>query len=256
MLQKPRVPYTKRCLKDDPIKIAVIDTGMGYFNKGTEVKLCKFGHKDFTTNNVYSAVFNTHDKVPLDIDGHGTNVAGLIDRYAKEGNANYCIVVVKFYDVYNQHDGTNFLNEIQAIKYATRLHVDFINLSEGGLAKSKAESLALKKYIDLGGHVIAAAGNEGRDLDIHPYYPAMSDPRIIIVGHMTYSGVISPTSNRGSKVDAWEIGEGESSSVFGISMAGTSQAAAIFTGKTIARIKDSCYKNKVSSQNSKEERWH
>src|SRR6185312_7300812 len=88
--------YKHHC--SDVIKVAVIDTGFGYDSLGHGAKLCKFGHKDFSGNNRVDFSYNTVTPIPLDSHGHGTNIIGIIDNQAKESGANYCIIVLKYYD--------------------------------------------------------------------------------------------------------------------------------------------------------------
>lgn len=229
-------PAEKRCAPNDVVKIAVIDTGMGYNGTGLDAHLCKFGHKDFTYNQVFSIAFNTKAPVPMDLHGHGTDVVGLIDRYAKSSGVKYCIVVLKFYDDTPLGESNNARAEIEAIKYATSLKVDFINLSEGSSMKPTfAEINAVEDYLDSGGHIIASAGNNGANLAEHPFYPAMIDPRIVVVGALDEKGKRLRLSNYGARVNVWELGKDGR-------FFGTSQAAAITTGKTVARIKRMCYK--------------
>jgi subtilisin family serine protease len=52
------------------------------------------------------------------------------------------------------------------------MKMDFINYSSGGLDFSFDEYYAYKDFVDQGGIVVAAAGNNKADLDRTPYYPA------------------------------------------------------------------------------------
>lgn len=242
------------CKKTEkPIIVAVIDTGFGKGVK-SDTKLCKFGHKDFTPTQELTDMFGTKDKVPLDKHGHGTNIVGVIEKYA--GDANYCIVVLKYFDP----NHNNSLASARAFQYAMNLKVQIINYSGGGTEKSDAEKALVKKFIDNGGKIIAAAGNEKSDIDEKKsyYYPALSDPRVVVVGNATkfdqqsydeskdenkekkqvyVDGVlsfVSPVSNWGFRVNYWEYGENVSG--HGITMTGTSQATAIHTGKFIKKL--------------------
>lgn len=64
------------------ITIAVIDTGFGFQGRGKDAKLCDLGHRDFSNENWFHDMGPT-DLVPFDKEGHGTNIVGLIDKYAK-----------------------------------------------------------------------------------------------------------------------------------------------------------------------------
>lgn len=263
-ISKMQTPVVKtECIEKAPIIVAVIDTGFGYQKHGRTAKLCKFGHKDFTSDQEFvnkadlDIEVNEKYPVPLDKEGHGTNIVGLIDKYAV--GVNYCIVVIKYYSATtttNNGDTT-----IKAIKYADDLKADFINYSAGGLEENKAETAALKKFLDRGGKVIAAAGNERSDIDNEKtgYFPARSDSRIFVVGNAdkitqeefdelkdqnktkktiyVNNKLAFPahSSNFGYRVNRWEYGGAVEG--FGVNMSGTSQATAIVTGKILFKQK-------------------
>ena len=229
-------PYAEaaRCKKNKIVKIAVVDSGFGWNERGHGAKLCKYGHKDFSSDHQLTGSFDTKDPVPLDTMGHGTNIVGIIDDQLKKTNLNYCIVVIKYYSV-NQSGEMNLNASIKAFQYAVNLNVDYINYSGGGDNFSVEESNVVKKYLDKGGRLIAAAGNDGRDLTLGSYYPAMYDKRIIVVGNRTADGVRSVLSNYGSPVNRWEVGENVKA--YGITLTGTSQATAAATGKIVSESK-------------------
>lgn len=235
------IPPTEQCIKDHVIKIGVIDTGMGYDGKGETAHLCKFGHKDFTGQNFMAPGFDTTSSIPMDFISHGTNIVGLIEKYAAPSEVKYCIVILKFYNGEETSGDKNLLNEVEAIKYATNLKLDYLNISVSGQTYSQLEAEAMKSYLDAGGRVIAAAGNESVNINIKPSYPAMSDPRVIVIGNKADGGERADSSNYGKRVNFWE--HGVQQEAYGITLTGTSQATAIFTGKTIAKLKDPCYKH-------------
>lgn len=222
---------------DKPIRIAVIDTGFGFKNKGQEARLCRYGHKDFTEEQKFSDPTNNKLKVPLDINGHGTNVIGIIEGYAKEAHINYCIVVLKYYTRDGIH---NLRNTINAFNYTADMKIDYVNYSAGGPDSSGAEKLAVKKYLDGGGVLIVSAGNGSTNLDLsrYIYFPAQYDKRIIVVGSLNKYGFHLPSSNYGTAVNHWEIGTNVIG--YGLSMSGTSQAAAVATGKIVSQNKNKC----------------
>jgi hypothetical protein len=211
--------------------IAVIDSGFTFSEYTKNVRLCNQGHKDFTTLGQFDGRF-TKTPVPTDSDKnfHGTNIAGLIQDFA--GYANYCMVILKYYNP-KATGQQNLDASIAAVKYATDIKADFINYSGGGQLSDNAENAAVKNYLDKGGRIIAAAGNESENTDIAPFYPAMSDPRIVSVGSTDMFGNRLPSSNYGSRVKKWEVGY--KMKAFGIRLTGTSQAAAITTGKIIRK---------------------
>lgn len=212
-----------------PLVVAVIDTGFGYHNKGHQAKLCKYGHKDFTSQGMYSLNYGTVDPIPQDLHGHGTNIVGGIAKYA--GKADYCIVVLKFYRP-EASGSQNLAATIRALKYARDIKVDIINYSGGGAEYSSAEEKSVVQFLDSGGTLVSAAGNEYKNLDLsgNSYYPAMYDKRIIVVGNGVNAQDRAPTSNYGAVVKHWEPGTVD---MYGIKLSGTSQSTAIVTGKII-----------------------
>jgi cell wall-associated protease len=114
---------------------------------------------------------------------------------------------------------------LTAIRYATELNVDVINLSAGGPDYSREEALAIQKALNKGIKIIAAAGNENTDFSQKcQYYPACYDDRIISVGCMNYNYEPCTRSNFGGKIKMVQIGEQQNG------LTGTSQATAIATG--------------------------
>jgi len=233
----PQSVKTHECKKTTVI--AVIDTGFGSDESwiGQEnTHLCKFGHKDFT-DGITSYQFDTEDPVPVDDHGHGTHIAGLIDSYAKKTNDSYCLVILKYYDNHAD-DRENLLRTVKAIEYAKKIKADFINYSGGGVSPSKEEAEALKSYIDAGGTFVAAAGNEGSNIDFFHYYPAQEDDRVIVVGNGLDKNRRGYKSNYGKRVNRWE--QGDKVLMYNHYMTGTSQSTAIATGKIVAKKNKTC----------------
>lgn len=235
---KPKAECTKK-----PIVIAIIDTGFDDGQLGLKVRLCKFGHKDFTKMQKFSepGYFDTVDPVPKDKHGHGTHIAGIIDGILKKTKVNYCLVILKYYDAVALYSENAEATQ-KAIKYAKNIHADYANYSGGGMAEIISEKIAVKEFIDAGGRFLAAAGNEKSDLAKNHYYPAMDDDRVIVVGSMDGEKHAS-YSNYGSRVNRWE--KGTHVPVCGDNnlctyMTGTSQATAIATGKLVAQEKNTC----------------
>ena len=239
----------KKCGKA-PIKIAVIDTGFGYKDAGHDAHLCKFGHKDFSMDRQFTGAYDVKVPLPLDVHGHGTNVVGIIESYLNKTNVNYCIVIIKYYSE-QQTGEQNLVASTRAFNYAANIKVDYVNYSGGGPEANMFERASINKILKYGGHFIAAAGNEGQDLDnpLNAYYPASYDKRIIVVGNLCSDGVQYKkkdgtelkrcgSSNYGESVTRWE--PGENITAYGITMTGTSQATAAATGKIASESSNRC----------------
>lgn len=223
-----------------PIVIAIIDTGFGKAMANPQIKLCKFGHRDFT-NGETTDEYKTKDPVPVDQHGHGTHIAGIIDSLASKAGVNYCLVILKYFTV--ETDGMeNLARSNAAIRHANLLKVDYINYSGGGIVRNGDEELAVKQFLDRGGHFVAAAGNEGINIDFFHFYPASYDDRIVKVGALDQNGERWKLSDYGKNV-RMEIGKNVLSTLpggqFGY-MSGTSQATAVATGKLVSQEKNTC----------------
>jgi len=116
----------------NPVKVAVIDTGFGFDDRGLDAKLCQTGHRDYSGENIFTNTYHTQDLIPLDTIGHGTNIVGVIDNYTH--GINYCIVVLKFYRKDRSRD--TLRSTIDAINYATSIGAKYINYSAGGYTPS------------------------------------------------------------------------------------------------------------------------
>lgn len=265
-----------------PVKVALIDSGYtqnGIFN----AELCDGGHVDFTEDGSYD------NFVPVDYRGHGTEMAGLIHQYAtgvvigehngkmskKQTNkvkelssgieANYCIVVIKVFG--GKNGKASFSDVAKAMDYVYNNDFDIVNLSLGGTEKIEEEQAAVTRLIEKGIAVVAAAGNDNRNIGVYPFYPASSHEDVIVVGgyygaedfdfkpiiakeidkkliyrsEMYYNINYNKTasSNFGFAVDVWMPGWrvwsiGADSSLS--SGTGTSQAAASYTGFLVRKM--------------------
>lgn len=216
-----------------PIKIAVIDTGFDFkaewaqydlrAKKLKRPKLCASGHKDFTGSSLQ------------DNHGHGTHIAGLIAKYAK---GDYCLIILKVFEPADEYNTATF-NTVQAINYALSQKVDIINYSGGGGSGNTREKLAVLRALNQGIIFVAAAGNKGENLDTNTYYPAMHDPRIIVVGNGKSRNIRHISSNYNGPIDIYAEGLNSYSILpkgkYGY-MTGTSQSTAVVTGKIVYKV--------------------
>ncbi len=209
----------------EPIKIAVVDTGLDLTDRRFANVLCPTGHKDFTNTTI------------RDLHGHGTHIAGLIKANAGT-QSGYCLIILKFYDA-NASGRISRDRTIAAFAEADRLGADIINLSGGGPGFDESEYLIMRNSQAL---FVLAAGNDGKDVDFDGYYPAAYHLlNSIVVGNMDTNGKRVSSSNFGSVVTAWEIGLNALSEAPDwsrdpmVRMTGTSQAAAVHSGR-LARL--------------------
>lgn len=197
-------------------KIVVIDTGLNLQDDRFK-HLCPDGHKDFTDTGLSDQI------------GHGTHIAGIIDKNIK---SNYCIIIVKFY---NGNETNTIKPFVNSLKYAISLNPSIINLSLSGSTFDKEEFEIFKNSKNV--KFVVSAGNNGQELSwFTSIYPAQYAPKgvsnMIVVGALK-DGKPAPYSNYGDTVAKWEDGSVESYGINGntVKMSGTSQAAATYTYK-------------------------
>src|SRR3972149_275380 len=138
------------------IKIAVIDTGVDYnhpdlFGFGKDGKV--IGGYDFVDN----------DNSPIDTNGHGTEVAGII---AADGQLQGVAPKSKILAYRVSENGESVSSDliIKAIEQAILDEADVINISLGVNLTNKKIDNTVNKAVEQGIIVVAAAGNNGPDL--------------------------------------------------------------------------------------------
>lgn len=243
----------------EPIVVAVIDSGVDvnhnelksslWTNPG-EVGLDQFGN-DKSTNGIdddqNGYVDDLHGwdfvlNLPAQTDplGHGTHMAGIISAEGKNPKLKKAIgfgskiMSIRYYQVGSS--GTeNLKNSVAAFQYAIKMGADVINYSGGGPSPDPSEQEALISASRKNILVIAAAGNEGRNIDQKGFYPAAYElSNILSVAAVGPDDQPSNTSNFGLKtVQIAAPGENILSCLPGNKigrMTGTSQATAFVTG--------------------------
>lgn len=215
----------------EPLKIAIVDTGLNLFDPRFKGHICPGGHKDFTNTGLN------------DFIGHGTFVAGLIQKYAGKTN-DYCFLIYKYY-TYRTPAKVIIRGEVDAFREAIKNGAKIINFSGGGETFSEDEYLVVKENPDV--LFVVAAGNESKNIETETghFYPAsllMNNEQV--VGNITSDGKQAETSNwanPGRERFFWEIGTDVKSILpngnTGIE-SGTSFSTAIRTGKVIRDFLD------------------
>jgi subtilisin family serine protease len=137
---------------------------------------------------------------PLDDDGHGTAVSGIIAARADNGQGMagvcwFCVVMpVKVLDSSGSGDDTRVAaGVVWAVDHGARV----INMSLGGPGSSPELAAALAYATSKGAVVVAAAGNSGTTT---PFFPA-ADPNALSVAATTTGDRAYSWSNYGSWVD-------------------------------------------------------
>ena len=149
-----------------------------------------------------------NDNDPMDIDGHGTHVAGTMGAVGNNGVGvcgvawNVRIMALKGFRPDLHIYDSDF---IEAIEYAILMKRDYgvnlvaINASFGGGGENQLQKDAIAAAGDLGIVMVCAAGNDGTDNDASAFYPASYDlPNIIAVAATDENDQLASFSNFGA----------------------------------------------------------
>ena len=147
-------------------------------------------------------IVNT-DNNPLDDYWHGTHVAGIASAETdnSEGVASVSwgcsLMAVKVLN--NLGQGTS-ADLTEGINYAANNGAEVINMSLGSSVDDEDVEEAIEDAYAANVVLVAAAGNDGIDLDVTPIYPACYD-EVICVSATDKSDTYTSYTNYGSAVD-------------------------------------------------------
>ncbi|KAF8822211.1 subtilisin SUB8 [Cardiosporidium cionae] len=199
------------------VPVAIIDTGVNYFHQDIQGSMWineaeLFGKPNVDDDNngyiddVYGWNFFHENNNPMDDNGHGTHISGIVAarRDNGEGISGICsssrIMSLKILDRKGEGD---ISKAIPAIQYALDNGARIITNSWGGIPGSNSRLLGtfLQQIIDVSNPSIfvVAAGNDGLDITNEPYYPAsLLRDWTLTVGAYAMDGSIPAWSNYGS----------------------------------------------------------
>jgi serine protease len=189
------------------VRIAVIDTGIAYRNKGRFKRAPDLARARFVQGHDWV----DDDGFALDEEGHGTHITGTIaeqvnNRRALTGLAyGASIMPLRVLDSAGYGDAGSIA---RAIRYAARRGAKVINMSfefDAGLTEEDVPNVAsaLEFAHKAGVVVVAAAGNDGPVVA----YPARAD-HAISAGSTTEDGCQAEYSNGGNRLDLVAPGGG------------------------------------------------
>lgn len=197
------------------VTVAILDTGVAYRNWTTFRKAPDFTNTKF----VHPYDFVANNRFPLDREGHGTFVAGVVAESTNNhvGLAGIAygasIMPVRVLDA----DGTGDAATIsKGIRYAANNGAKVINLSlEFDMTVNSSDIpdilSAIRYAHSRGALVVAASGNEGVE---QVAYPARA-PDVVAVGATTKDRCLADYSNGGNRLALVAPGGGEDSDLTG-----------------------------------------
>jgi len=157
-----------KTLGSQSVLLAVIDTGIDYSHPDLQANYAAFGY-DWVNN----------DTDPMDDQGHGTHVAGIIGAVANNsigiaGTAQVRMMAEKGLDKY----GSGYADDLaKAIIHATDVGAKIISMSWGASFNSELIYEAIRYAHDAGVLLIAAAGNDDWSVK---HYPAAYDEVVAV----------------------------------------------------------------------------
>jgi serine protease len=193
------------------VVVAVLDTGVAYRNYKQFYQSPDFSRTHFVAP--YDFVAN--DPYPLDRNGHGTFVAGVIaestnNHVGLTGLAyGASIMPVRVLDASGEGDETTIA---KGIRYAVIHHAQVINLSLEFLPSQVSTSAEIPQIVSAINyahrHGVSVVGAAGNDQTNEIAYPARA-PGVISVGATTRDRCLADYSNGGTGLDLVAPGGGD-----------------------------------------------
>src|SRR5688500_13683768 len=202
---------------DGSVVVGVIDSGIDYKHPDLAGNIwvnpaeIAGNRKDDDGNgyvdDIHGWDFINNDKDPMDDHGHGTHVAGTIAGAGNNGvgvvgvNWNAKVMALKFLGA---NGSGPWSAAIAAINYATNMNSRGINIkvtnnSYTGWSESQGLYDAIKRNGDAGMMFVAAAGNDGSNIDGGGVLPAAYNlPNIISVAATDHNDALATFSNYGT----------------------------------------------------------
>lgn len=196
----------------EPVVVAVIDTGLDWHHRDISADNIWRNPAEYPDNgidddgngyvdDIIGWDFLAGNNKPWDHDGHGTIVSGIIAATQNNDigiagiNPHVKIMVLK---AVNNFGTTRASFLAEAIVYAVDNGAQLINISVGGSRANSVEQAAIRYARNAGVLVIAAAGNDGAELD--DFGPGGNDG-VLTVGATHVDDRAAAFSNYGDKVD-------------------------------------------------------
>ena len=219
--------------------VAVIDSGIDYTHPDLAANIWT-NTIDGATNGLHGYDFSANDADPMDENGHGTHVAGIIGATGNNGVGvsgvaqRTQLMALRFMDA----NGNGYTSDaVRAMDYAINHGAKIINESWGGSAADPTLAAAIERARAAGVIVVIAAGNEQANNDTTASYPASyarQSNNVVAVASTDSSDRLSWFSNYGPQTVAIAApGESILSTAKGggyVTKSGTSMAAPVISG--------------------------
>ncbi len=241
------------------VVVADIDTGIRYTHEDLAANVWRNPGEipgngidddgDGFVDDYYGYDFFSNDGDPLDENGHGTHTAGTIGAVGNNAKGvtgvswNVSIMSVKIYDAAGNSTSSILINAYNYVRLMKNRGVNIraTNNSYGDCAEACGYDQATKDAIDALGNSdvlqVFAAGNNGRNIEPAPFYPASyTTPSILAVAASDSADNKASFSNYGAmSVDLAAPGVGvlstyRNSDASYTSLSGTSMATPHTTG--------------------------
>jgi serine protease len=195
-------------------------------------------------DDVFGYNFVNNNGNPMDLNGHGTHVAGIIGAQGNNGigvtgvNWDVQIMALRFLDTAGRGSTSDAL---RALNYAVQMGATISNNSWTSPAYDSFLEAGIRNAGQAGHIYVAAAGNSGQNLNTSKVYPAaFTADNLITVGGLDSYNRLAGWSNRGSLVEIAAPGTSIYSTLpngkYGY-MSGTSMATPFVTG-AVALVRD------------------
>jgi thermitase len=181
------------------VVVAVLDSGVNYNQEDLAANMWDGG----LAHPKHGDDFVDNDNDPMDLNGHGTHVAGIIGAVGNnaKGTTGVCqkasIMAVRVLDATGSGKTADI---IQGISFAATNGAKVINMSlSGGGVFDQAFSDAIANAQSHDIAVVVAAGNAGSNNDIVPLYPCnFTQPNLVCVAALDQAYELASFSNFGA----------------------------------------------------------
>jgi PKD repeat protein len=193
------------------IIVAIVDTGVRYTHEDLapnmwvnpgEIADGKDTDGNGYIDDIHGINAAANNGNPIDMNGHGTQVAGLIGAVGNNAKGvtgvawSVRLMALRFYD----DAGNGYVSDVvQCFDYARANGADIINASFGSPSYSSSFYSAINSCRNAGIIVVTAAGNDGLNTDSTPYYPACYNlDNIVALSATTRTDTLASYSNYGA----------------------------------------------------------